>query len=426
MSRVVLKQAIKIARSNNEIIKARNSIWKAFLEQKCNKAKSKGVKIALLNAPCHGFGDVIFARKLTSYLNQWYNCDVKIFTTLPDAHIKLGANKDDIYKVKKTTKQQCRIFRNLDFIRMNEKFDLFLIAPAVATYSPKISDIIKKFKYATKTNVFSFSEYNSTTANIDFRTGIGGKRLGMLFTKPPRTSKIRELKNPYVMLYIAGNEYISNATRCYRSFMEMITKKYHKTHKKLDIVVPKWIAEEINKNTVKNIREYYPTILVKTKQEKTTIIEGKGNILTIRGDIYPLNNTKMFSLIKYSLKDILVTGDQSITDVLSCCSDKNIFYQIAEWKENFAMHLAKLLPNKYLLSKKTSCGTIKAIRYKSNYTKFMREWDFRIKGRPFIDALVLSVVAIRDVPEFKKLSDAINNKRTMKTLRESLATYFNK
>lgn len=420
MPNKTLDRAISIARSNREVIKTRNAIWKAFLGQKCSKAKAKGIKIALLNAPCHGFGDVIFARKIASYLRQWYTAEVQIFTTLPDAHIKLGAERSEIIAAKNAPKPQCRIFKGLEFDHMDDMYDLFLIAPAVATYAPKISDIIRKFKYATKTNVFSFSEYNSATANIDFRTGIGGKRLGMLFTKPPRTSKIPGLKNPYSMLYIASDEHISNATGCYRGFMEMIAKKYYKAHKKLDIVVPKWIAEEIHKGIVKNIIEYYPNIIAKTKEEERSIVKGKGNTLTIRGDIYPLSNTRMFSLIKYSLKDILVTGDQSITDVLSCCSDKNIFYQIAEWKENFAMHLAKLLPNKYLLSKKTSCGTVKAIRYRSDYTKFMRDWDFRIRGREAMDALVLSVIAIRDKSEFKKLSELISGKRTMKTLRESI------
>ena len=85
----------------------------------------------------------------------------------------------------------------------------------------------------------------------------------------------------------------------------------------------------------------------------------------------------MLNLIKYSVDDILLTGDQSITDGLSCCADKNIFYQIAEWKESLGKQLGKMLPNKYLLSKKTSCGTIKAIKYNSDYRKFLQRYDFR-------------------------------------------------
>lgn len=422
-----LDKSIRLIKSSINTNKARNAIWKSFMGEKCSKNKAKGIKIALLNAPCHGFGDVIFARKLALYLKEWYNAEVKIFTTLPDAHIKLGAKKEELIKAKNIKYSQCRIFKKLEFSGTNKKYDLYFIAPAVSTYAPKLSDIIKNFKYATKTNVFSFSEYNSATSGIDFRTGIGGKRLGMLFTKPPPTKRLSVIKNPYVMLYIASEEHISNARVCYKGFMEMVAKKYHKKHKKIDIVVPTWITEEVSIKILKNITQYYPRIILKTKddiQELTKNGKEGENTLTIRGDIYPLDNKKMFSLIKYSLQDILVTGDQSITDVLSCCSDKNIFYQIAEWKQNFAKHLAELLPNKYLLSKKTSCGTIKAIKYRSNYKKFIQNWDFRKSGKEVIDALVLSVIAIKNDKDFKKLAEIINNKRTIKSLKNEIRKKF--
>jgi len=56
--------------------KLKDLIWMSFLGQK-HKQTFK-LKIALLNAPCYGFGDVIFAQKLKQYLIQWYNCSVKI------------------------------------------------------------------------------------------------------------------------------------------------------------------------------------------------------------------------------------------------------------------------------------------------------------------------------------------------------------
>ena len=89
-----------------------------------------------------------------------------------------------------------------------------------------------------------------------------------------------------------------------------------------------------------------------------------------------------------SVNDILVTGDQSITDALSCCSTKNIFYQIAPWKQTFGRNLAKYMPNQYLKSCKTSCGTLKAIKYNSNYNKFVKDWDFRKLAKPKMDAII--------------------------------------
>jgi hypothetical protein len=89
-----------------------------------------------------------------------------------------------------------------------------------------------------------------------------------------------------------------------------------------------------------------------------------------------------------SVEDILLTGDQSITDALSCCSSKNIFYQIARWKRMFGKGLAKYMPNQYLKSYKTSCGTLKAIDYHSNYKKFVKDWDFRTLAKPKMDAII--------------------------------------
>ena len=64
--------------------------------------------------------------------------------------------------------------------------------------------------------------------------------------------------------------------------------------------------------------------------------------------------------MKDSVNDILVTGDQSLTDIISCCKYKRVWYQIAPWKMEFSENLFKHLPNKNLKSFKTSCGTLKS------------------------------------------------------------------
>ena len=86
-------------------------LWMSFLGQK-HKQTFK-LKIALLNAPCYGFGDVIFAQKLKQYLLQWYNCSVKIFTTLPDYHKKLGEKSANLIPAVINRENQCRRFTNL-------------------------------------------------------------------------------------------------------------------------------------------------------------------------------------------------------------------------------------------------------------------------------------------------------------------------
>ena len=72
----------------------------------------------------------------------------------------------------------------------------------------------------------------------------------------------------------------------------------------------------------------------------------------------------MLSLMKYSVNDILLTGDQSLTDGLSCCPNKNIWYQTVPWKYDFVQQLAEDMPNKYLKNERTSCGTVKASKFK--------------------------------------------------------------
>ena len=57
----------------------------------------------------------------------------------------------------------------------------------------------------------------------------------------------------------------------------------------------------------------------------------QGNIF--RGDILPVKRDLFISLVKYSIEDILLTGDQSITDAISyCTSQKNIWYQVFFFK----------------------------------------------------------------------------------------------
>jgi len=97
----------------------------------------------------------------------------------------------------------------------------------------------------------------------------------------------------------------------------------------------------------------------------------------------------MLSLIKYSIDDILLTGDQSITDVISCCwKDKIPFYQIVPWKKDFSKELSKHLPQKYIKYVKSSCGSIKAINYNPNFEKFVKTWDFRKLAKPKLDAII--------------------------------------
>ena len=406
--------------------KLREAFWTSFLDKHLPKNIPK-LKIALLNAPCYGFGDIIFAQKIAKYLREWYNAHVVIFTTLPQAHISLGESPSNLIKPVGIKQKNCRRFTNLKFPKTYVKYDLYFVTPLVSNFEVKYEDVTKIFKHASKINTFVFSEYNlGRVSDYDFPTGVGPGRDGILLVKPPPTKRNPKLKKPYAMLYIASEEHIPRANNCAMSFIEMVAKKYSSKHKKFDIVVPNWVIEELNeKEAEKKLNSYYDKLVLIDKNKSKEVLFDYGNeyVLTLRGDILPVNNKEMFSLMKYSVKDILLTGDQSITDAISCCSDKNIFYQIASWKTNFAKYLAKYMPNKYLIKKSTSCGTLKAINYKSNYTKFKKDWDFRKRSKDKMNAIILSAITIKKNKHIKHIYDLIKSKSKLSTIKKDLKNY---
>ena len=79
--------------------------------------KNVKLKILLLNAPCNGFGDVVFAMKLRDYLIEWYpSCTIKIASTKIDNFKSLGEKDENLYQLKGGKSEQCRRFRNLSFV----------------------------------------------------------------------------------------------------------------------------------------------------------------------------------------------------------------------------------------------------------------------------------------------------------------------
>ena len=258
--------------------------------------------------------------------------------------------------------------------------------------------------------------------------GIGEDKYGLLFTNYSKTKRSKELKNPYAFAYIA--ELLDDADKCFIAFIEMICAKYYKKHRKLDIVIPDSISyfiDEYEKDILKKIKKYYPNVYIKTKDSDDIITEGDGkNELTFRADILPVPYKEIQGIMEHSVKDILLTGDQSITDVLSCCSNKNIFYQIAPWKENFGYNLSKELPNKYLGNIKTSCGTLNALKYKSDYKEFVNNWDFETLAKPKMDAIIFAAKFRKENKEIvEDLEDIFNHTKNITKLKTKIIKYLN-
>lgn len=376
-----------------------------FLENFSDKVKilknMPSLSILILCNPCNGFGDIVFAFKLKKYLTEWYPfINIKIASTMASDFLTIGEDPKSLIQLESISKQlQCRRFGNLSMDNKdNKEFDLIFIAPIPADFDVSYKDIKKLIPYSNKFNTYFFSEYNvESYKDIDFHTGIGRGKYGLMFTKIPshilnnkNFLKRHDLKKKkYAVCYIATT--IKNMRSCYQSFFDMICKKY--VDKNFSIIIPPSLISDLenNQSSLKKYYKYFSTIVF-VKKDRQTVYEDlspkNNNVLYIRADIFPIKNSEMLTLMYNSVNDMLLTGDQSITDGLSCCPNKNIWYQIAPWKENFGKQLAIHMPQKYYKRKKTSCGTIEGISLKSDYREFIKKYDFRKLAKQKLNKII--------------------------------------
>ena len=211
----------------------------------------------------------------------------------------------------------------------------------------------------------------------------------------------------------------------------MICKVYHKKHPKFQVVIPSWIDEEVFENDtfrrtiIKVIKKYYDSIYFIDEEggrSRGPIYDKKNSKsrITFRADILPQKREIFISLMKDSVRDILVTGDQSLTDILSCCKRKRVWYQIAPWKQGLAKNLHKYLPNKYYGTFKTSCGTIRNVDLDIDWRKFLKDYDFRIHGRKRMDSILIGNSYYQEFPIFKKIPMLIEGSRYLETAQDKI------
>ena len=397
--------------------------WKYFYGKKVDK--NFHVNILLLNSVCNGFGDVVFCIKLGNYLKEWYNANVVIATPLPDGFKTVGGfAEENIYTLKGGKTGQCRRFKFLslyDFSGKNKidlpKFDLIFLAPLQADYDINLSDVKSIIPYSNKFNTFTFSEYNdSLDKKHDFNTGVGQGRCGIFLTNEKVKDKLSIVgKDKFAFLYVGK---VGNEEKCILSFVEMILKKYK--YKTFQIVLPKWVWEEILSDEklkvfLKMVEKYRGgSVYVNDVLFKE--VNKKKSSLIIRPNILPIPRNDILKLMKYSVRDILLTGDQSITDCLSCCPNKTIWYQTVPWKINFAKNISKELPQKYLGRISTSCGQIQNIRFKSkSYSLFKQNWDFRKLAKKKLDGIIKSVGGDKEMEDFK---ETVHNIKSLKNIKK--------
>ena len=404
--------------------------WKIHENDKIKKEHYSNISIGLFNTPCGGFGDIIVCKTFYDYLSQWYpEAKISICTTASNKYKDLGID-GNIYKLSEKEKDksdtECIDYSKL-VLKKKIKFDIMIAIPII-NKSFEIKQFRKLIPYANVFNTFSVSEYNGEFPPYTFPIGVGEDNLGLLFNDF-KYSQQKIIKKPYAMVYIQPSpEWGVHSNFCFISYLEMICKKYRDKHSFFQIVIPEWISEEIMynydfKRKVINIcNKHYDNISIVSKTE-SIFLEGelsKRSSLVFRADILPQKREIFISLMKDSVNDILVTGDQSLSDIISCCNYKKVWYQIAPWKKGLAENLSKHLPNKYYGTFKTSCGTLKGIDTKIDWINFMKNYDFRINGRKRMDSILIGNYNYKKSKDLKKLLEIIEHSRFLETAQKKI------
>lgn len=334
----------------------------------------------------------MFCIKLGNYLHGWYGKKVEltVYTNDKKKYLKLIQNNSKFtdYKIVGYNSEK----RIKNFVKT--KHDGYICAPHVK--DTLLSTVLIPFKHATVYNTLTLSEYNVgdplVKRSIDFYTGVGENMLGLMFENyrniKALPKKLKLSPNKFILMYLNKNDSDDKVQYCAKSFLFMVAEKYKNTPQ-LQVVLNDHLENDVKRSTslLRTLEKNFSQIHIITKNDDSSKIQNINKLkgIIFRFDILPQPNAVFLSLIKHSARDICLTGDQSITDTLSCCSDKNIFYQIMPWKYHFAKALSIHLPNKYLKTVKTSCGALNAIFYKSNYKGVTRKWNFDTRAKPVFD-----------------------------------------
>ena len=120
--------------------------------------------------------------------------------------------------------------------------------------------------------------------------------------------------------------------------------------------------------------------------------------------------------MKDSVKDILVTGDQSLTDIISCCKYKQCGIKLSLEKKVVKI-FHKHLPNEYYRTYKTSCGTLKSINTEIDWRNFMKNYDFRTWKKRMDSILIANSYYMKD-NTYKEIAEAIEKSRYLETAKK--------
>jgi hypothetical protein len=356
-----------------------------------------------------GFGDKIFCLKLYSIFEKWYGIKPYLLSPTPEAFIANGISKSRVLhlKIPKSKADDAHKYieesESIPIVTMNDtewkkEFDIIFVTPVTMDgWENNLNHFKSIFPYITSDILYRFSAYDHGGMTYEIPLGLSENRYGILISPPQKPTK-RIIKNPYIMTHISNinwTEAEGDYKSCLSNFLKLMVKKYHKTYPVLDIVISKSIIGDFSKNDIERfnklkdyLKKYYGKVKVIKSENDTLLTKG----LNIRSDLPVLSHEKFTGMFQHCLPDILGTGNQTISDVVSCCKHFNIFYQQLPWEISFAKNLGRILKKEYLTARRSACGQYgnKSMLYMETDLSVIKEnYNFAIKGKPLVDKIML-------------------------------------
>ena len=137
----------------------RTAIEELYKNPCVGRSCNRSLNVAVIAAPCHGMGDVIFATKFARYLkygltshSQPYSNRVSIITPAGKMFNQLGVTDIKIIPLPRGRKTQCRRLRSYKRPTGLSTLDLIFIAPLISDFDIKYDDIKGFLKESTPFN----------------------------------------------------------------------------------------------------------------------------------------------------------------------------------------------------------------------------------------------------------------------------------
>jgi hypothetical protein len=154
------------------------------------------------------------------------------------------------------------------------------------------------------------------------------------------------------------------------------------------------------------------------KNESYDNIDGT---IFLRTDITPLPYNDYSRLFNNALPDTLITGDQSVSDVISCCQNFNIFYQTMPWKRSLASNLGKVLNKEYLCKTSTSCGLEKlSLKSSGNLGRVAKKYSFKRLAKSKLDGIFSAALDVQSNEFSQRIIEAVMSSRKKKNVLRKL------